>query len=97
LKRRAGAASRGYASNYRVVLLATVIFASFASIGVRLVHLHVIDREKLVSYVDRARRSIIIDQARRGDILDALGAVPPTCRPEAVLAVDPWPFVEYLE
>lgn len=97
MKRRAGAASRGYASNYRVVLLATAIFASFASIGVRLVHLHVIDREKLVSYVDRARRSIIIDQARRGDILDARGDVLATSRSEVVLAVDPWALVEYLE
>ena len=49
--------SKGFASNYRIVLLATVVFTSFVGVGVRLVHLHVIDREKLVRHVDRARRS----------------------------------------
>ena len=81
--------SRGYASNYRLVLLAVAVLASFGAVGFRLVHLHVLDRDKLVSYVDRARRSIIIDHARRGDILDARGDVLATSRSIIVLGVDP--------
>ncbi|HEY0945585.1 MAG TPA: penicillin-binding protein 2 [Opitutaceae bacterium] len=81
--------SKGFASNYRIVLLAVVVFASFAAVGVRLVHLHVIDRATLVRYVDRARRSIIIEKARRGDVFDARGDILATSRPLIVLGVDP--------
>jgi cell division protein FtsI (penicillin-binding protein 3) len=89
--------SKGFASNYRLVLLAIVVLACFSAVGVRLVHLHVIDRDKLVSYVDRARRSIIIEQARRGDIIDARGDLLATSRSEVTVAVDPWALVELLE
>jgi cell division protein FtsI (penicillin-binding protein 3) len=95
--RRAASKSRGFASGYRLVLLATIVLASFTAIGVRLVHLHVIDRDKLVSYVDRARRSIIIEQARRGDIYDARGDILATSRSEVTLAIDPWSLVEWLD
>ena len=91
------AASKGFASSYRLVLLATVVLACFSAVGVRLVHLHVLDRDRLVSYVDRARRSIIIEQARRGDILDARGDLFATSRSEVTVAVDPWALVELLE
>lgn len=89
MKRAGRVASKRYASNYRLVLLAAIVLASFTGIGVRLVHLHVIDREKLVGYVDRARRSIIIEHARRGDILDARGDVLATSKSVIVLGVDP--------
>ena len=36
--------SRGFASNYRIVLVATGLFACFAGLGVRLVNLHVVER-----------------------------------------------------
>ncbi len=90
-------ASKGFASNYRMVLLAAVVLGSFTAVGVRLVHLHVLDRDKLVSYVDRARRSIIIEQARRGDIVDARGDLLATSRSEVTLAIDPWALVELLD
>ena len=81
--------SKGFTSNYRLVLLATTVLLCFASVGVRLVHLHVIDRERLVTYVDRARSSIAILQARRGDIVDSRGDVLATSRTVIELGVDP--------
>jgi cell division protein FtsI (penicillin-binding protein 3)/stage V sporulation protein D (sporulation-specific penicillin-binding protein) len=81
--------SKGFASNFRLVLLSTAVLLCFASVGVRLVHLHVVERERLVSYVDRARSSITKEQARRGDILDAKGDVLATSRTVIQLGVDP--------
>ena len=81
--------SKGFASSFRLVLLATAVLLCFASVGVRLVHLHVLEREHLVSYVDRARSSIFKEQARRGDILDAKGDVLATSRTVIQLGVDP--------
>jgi cell division protein FtsI/penicillin-binding protein 2 len=49
----------------------------------------VLDRERLVNYVDRARHSIVKEQARRGDILDARGDVLATSRTVIELGVDP--------
>jgi cell division protein FtsI/penicillin-binding protein 2 len=81
--------SKGFASNSRQVLLATIILASFAGIGVRLVWLHVIDRDALLKYVSQARYRIEPVPGRRGDILDANGAKLATSRSLIVLAVDP--------
>ena len=81
--------SKGFASNYRIILLATVVIGCFCGLGVRLVFLHVIDREALVEVVTRARRQIIPETARRGDILDAKGAILATSHSVIVLGVDP--------
>jgi len=81
--------SKGFASNYRIVLIAIGVFAAFGGIGTRLVFLHVIDRAKLVQYVEKARREIIVENARRGDILDSHGDVLATSRSLIVLGVDP--------
>jgi cell division protein FtsI/penicillin-binding protein 2 len=81
--------SKGFASNYRIVILAFGVLVSFGGIGVRLVFLHVLDREKLVRYVDKARRTITVENARRGDILDSRGDVLATSRSLIVLGVDP--------
>ena len=81
--------SKGFASNYRIVVLALGIFVCFAGVGTRLVFLHVIDRNELVRYIDKARRQIIVQNARRGDILDARGDVLATSRSMLVLGVDP--------
>ena len=99
--------SKGFGSTYRIVLLAAGIIVCFVALGARLVFLHVIDREELVRYIDRARRQIIVESARRGDILDARGAILATSRSLIVLGVDPqslrpedekkWPqLAEYL-
>ncbi len=81
--------SKGFASNYRIVLLGFVVLAGFGGVALRLVDLHVLDREKLVSYVDRARRQITVESARRGDILDMRGDTLATSRSLIVLGVDP--------
>ncbi len=81
--------SKGFASNYRIVLLGFVVLASFAGVALRLVDLHVLDRDKLVGFVDRARRQITVESARRGDILDMRGDTLATSRSLIVLGVDP--------
>ncbi len=81
--------SKGFASTYRIVLLAAGMMVCFSALGARLVYLHVIDRDELVRYVDRARRQIIVENARRGDILDAHGKILATSRTLIVLGVDP--------
>ena len=81
--------SKGFASSYRIVLLAAGILLCYAGLGARLVYLHVIDRDELVRYVDKARRQIIVETARRGDILDAKGNILATSRTLIVLGVDP--------
>ena len=52
--------SKGFASNLRMTLLATGVLACFLCVGARLVYLHVIDRDELLKYVDRARRQIVV-------------------------------------
>ncbi len=81
--------AKGFSSSFRLLLLATAVLFCFASVGVRLVHLHVLERDHLVSYVDRARKSVYTDQARRGDILDAKGDILATSRTVIQLGVDP--------
>jgi cell division protein FtsI/penicillin-binding protein 2 len=81
--------SKGFASSFRLVLLASAVLLCFAGVGVRLVHLHVLDREHLVSYVDQARKSVFKEQARRGDIMDVRGDVLATSRTVIQLGVDP--------
>jgi len=81
--------SKGFTTNYRIALLATLVLAMFAGIEARLVWLHVIDRDELVRSVDEARRELIVDNARRGDILDVHGALLATSRSVIVLGVDP--------
>ena len=80
--------SRGFASN-RIALLGVVLFACFSGLGVRLVWLHVVDREAILRPVVRARPMLIPEMARRGDILDSRGARLATSRSEIVLGVDP--------
>lgn len=86
--------SKGFASNYRIALLGAVILACFGAIGVRLLDLHVYERDRLMGYVDRARRQITIEPARRGDIIDARGDRLATSRSLIVLGVDPQALVK---
>ena len=81
--------SKGFASNYRTILLATGVIGCFCVLGTRLVFLHVIDRDDLVRVVEKARRQIIPESARRGDILDTRGNILATSRSMIVLGVDP--------
>lgn len=81
--------NKGFASNYRIVLLATAVCAGFGAIGTRLVDLHVIDRASLIRHVDRVRETFAVQSARRGDILDVRGDVLATSRTLVVLGIDP--------
>ncbi|MBI5770328.1 MAG: penicillin-binding protein 2 [Verrucomicrobia bacterium] len=81
---------KGFASSYRIVLLATGILVCFGGLGARLVWLHVLAREQLLGKVNSVRQQITIERARRGDILDARGAPLATSAPMIVLGVDPW-------
>ncbi|HSI09580.1 MAG: peptidoglycan D,D-transpeptidase FtsI family protein [Rariglobus sp.] len=81
--------SKGFASNYRIFLLGAGIIGCFGWIGLRLLDLHVFERERLMSYVERARRQITVEPAKRGDILDDKGDRLATSRSLIVLGVDP--------
>ena len=85
--------SKGFASTPRIALLAVLILLVFGGIGARLVWLHVLDRDELLRYVEKARRQILVQTARRGDILDTHGAILATSRSLIVLGVDPQSLV----
>ncbi len=89
--------SKGFASNNRMTLLAMGVIACFMGVGVRLVFLHVVDRDELLRYVDKARRQITVEHARRGTILDSRGNLLATSRSEITIAVDPWALAEYVD
>ncbi|MFA6962393.1 MAG: penicillin-binding protein 2 [Opitutaceae bacterium] len=81
--------SKGFASNYRIFLLGAGILASFGCIGLRLLDLHVFERDRLMAFVERARRQITVEPAKRGDILDDKGDRLATSRSLIILGVDP--------
>lgn len=81
--------SKGFASNFRMALLAASVLACFCAVGARLIFLHVIDRDELLKFVDKARRQIVVEHARRGALLDTKGNVLATSRSYIVLGADP--------
>jgi cell division protein FtsI/penicillin-binding protein 2 len=81
--------SKGFASSYRIVLLGAGLFLCFGSLGLRLVWLHVVNREEFLRSIRKARSQTVVENARRGDILDCNGAVLATSRPMWNLGVDP--------
>ncbi len=80
--------SKGFASTYRIFVLATGLLGVFGLLGARLVWLHVIDRDSLLRNIVKIRRQIIVEKARRGDILDAHGAILATSHSLLVVGVD---------
>lgn len=86
--------SKGFASTYRIVLLAAGLFVCFAGLGARLVVLHVVDREEWLGVIVKARRQLTIERARRGDIVDCHNAVLATSRSMIVVGVDPRAVVD---
>jgi cell division protein FtsI (penicillin-binding protein 3) len=81
--------SKGFASNYRIVLLAAGIVLCFGGVAVRLVDLHVWQRAELLKYVEQARRTFVVVNARRGNILDRNGEILATSRPLMEVGLDP--------
>jgi len=81
--------SKGFASNFRMTLLAVGVLTCFTAVGGRLVYLHVLERDNLLKFVEKARRQIVTEHARRGAILDAKGNVLATSRSYVILGADP--------
>ena len=81
--------SKGFASSYRIVLLATGLFICFGALGVRLVWLHVLDRDSLLKTIVKTRTQLIVEHARRGDIRDRNGGILATSHSRIVLGIDP--------
>lgn len=81
--------SKGFASSYRIGLLAGGLFVCFAGLGVRLVRLHVVERGTLLGTISKKRHQLIVEKARRGDIRDRNGALLATSYSRVVLGVDP--------
>jgi cell division protein FtsI/penicillin-binding protein 2 len=81
--------SKGFGSSYRIVLLATGLLACFGGLAVRLVWLHVIDRDSLLQTIAKVRHQVIPEVARRGDILDSRGGLLATSSSRRILGVDP--------
>src|SRR3954462_8790561 len=81
--------SKGFASSYRIVILASGLFVCFGGVGTRLVWLHVVDRDSLLKTVTKVRQQTITEFARRGDIVDRNGALLATSSSRRVLGVDP--------
>ena len=67
--------SKGFASSLRTGFLAIALLACFAGVGLRLIWLHVVNRDELLRFVNRARQTVDRVPARRGDILDRRGTV----------------------
>ncbi|MSU24732.1 MAG: penicillin-binding protein 2 [Opitutus sp.] len=86
--------SKGFASNYRIALLASGLLVCFGGLGARLVWLHVINRDELLRSIVQVRRTVMVQKARRGDIRDANDAILATSRSLMVLQVDPSALLE---
>src|ERR1041385_1013847 len=72
--------SKGFASNYRLALLASGLVVCFAGLGVRLAFLHVVDRGGWRATIVKAGRQRVVERPRRGDTLDPGGAILATSR-----------------
>lgn len=81
--------SKGFASNYRIFLIAAGLLICFGGIGTRLVFLHIIDRGKLLGYVEKVRRQVIVEHARRGAIYDRHGYLLATNQSKYMVGADP--------
>ena len=65
------------------------ILACFLGILGRLYYLHVLDRERLVSMIERSRTDVKVLPARRGAIYDARGSVLAATRSTVEVGIDP--------
>jgi len=81
--------SKGFASSYRIVLLGTGLLLCLGGLAVRLVWLHVVNRDELLGTITKVRHQLITETARRGDIFDARGAILATSRATSDIVVDP--------
>ena len=78
-----------YPSDWRIRLVIFGILGCFLGILGRLYYLHVLDRERLVSMIERSRIDVKILPARRGAIYDTRGSVLAATRSTVELGIDP--------
>jgi len=69
--------------------LTWLVLVALAALGVRLVHIHLQQRDRLLSWADRQRRSVIPIPCRRGSITDASGRVMATSSMMPSIFADP--------
>ena len=81
--------TQGFTSNHRITAVVVVICLCFAGVVVRLVDLHVVERDRLLRVISKARFDIIQENARRGDIKDINGKTLATSKTQIILGVDP--------
>jgi len=89
--------ARGFATNIRLGLVAGLVVLCFGVLAVRLVQLHVIDRDHYLSQIQNTRHDIVPVLARRGDIYDTRRDLLATSQTEITLAVDPWALSKKLD
>lgn len=75
--------------SFRFYLVFFLVILAFCSLGVRLVHLQVINAEKYSQIANGARKNFIPLQARRGDVVDRKGNLLATTRSVVEVGMDP--------
>lgn len=89
--------ARGFAHNFRLLLVSGVVVVCFCVVAHRLVELHVLRRAHFLAQVQDNRHRVVAESARRGDIYDARGDLLAVSKTEITLAVDPWAVPEKRE
>ena len=75
--------------SFRFYFVFFLVILAFCSLGVRLVHLQVINAEKYSQIANGARKNFIPLQARRGDVVDRKGNLLATTRSVVEVGMDP--------
>ena len=89
--------ARGFASHFRLYLVALVVVVCFGVVAHRLVELHVLERDHFLAQIQDTRHRVVPEPARRGNIYDTRGDLLATTKTDITLAVDPWALPEKIE
>ncbi|WP_269540781.1 peptidoglycan D,D-transpeptidase FtsI family protein [Cerasicoccus fimbriatus] len=81
--------NRAYVSGIRFAFLTVVIFTCFVVLLGRLIHLHLVEGEKLARIVEQNRERFLDIKARRGNIVDRRGNLMATTQAVYEIGVDP--------
>jgi len=81
--------NRAYVSGFRFACLTIAIFVCFAVLLGRLIHLHLVDGEKLAHIVEQNRERFHEIQARRGNVVDRQGNLLASTQAVYEIGVDP--------
>ncbi|WP_309397781.1 peptidoglycan D,D-transpeptidase FtsI family protein [Cerasicoccus maritimus] len=81
--------NRAYVSGIRFAFVTVVIFTCFAVLLGRLIHLHLVEGEKLARIVEQNRERVLEIKARRGNIVDRRGNLMASTQAVYEIGVDP--------